>query len=349
MLPSLTPIMSLPLGWKLVDVLSGSNTVTLSPLRLPGDLLIVQTCSIGRGGNSFPSWPGASVITAYSASNSVNGNFIPYHGRWWHAYRISTAGDVGSFNVPGSSSRMWYSLCLRYSVPLINLKSRSSSGSTSTTNYVWTVPAYAASPRDATIIVGGSIGTVGNASFTYDPVHDVVGQWGYAIAGYGLRTSEVRITGPGVQTIFNGGVSGAAKSMARLTFSTVGDGLPAYYSATITAGSSLLVGVSPTTYRIGYQSPGLGDISSPSGPLTMLFFTATGSNPDNGISREIGFSGNQVAALAGKSVYVDGVRYPFQNDWAHNTSPYSYTRGVWGGESTGPLLVNGGSYYIEIK
>lgn len=60
-----------------------------------------------------------------------------------------------------------------------------------------------------------------------------------------------------------------------------------------------------------------------------------------------GFGGDALAALAGKSVWVSGIEYPFDDiDWTYD-GDLDATLGVWG---TGtPALVPGLTYFCEVK
>jgi hypothetical protein len=61
----------------------------------------------------------------------------------------------------------------------------------------------------------------------------------------------------------------------------------------------------------------------------------------------IGFTGDQMAVLAGKTVWVDGVEYPFDNDWEYDEGEDA-TAGQWldGGPS---LPVRPELYAVKIK
>lgn len=65
----------------------------------------------------------------------------------------------------------------------------------------------------------------------------------------------------------------------------------------------------------------------------------------SGGSDEVVFSGDATAALAGLTVWVNGVEYPFDGpDWEFDGE---FTAASW--VSAGPTFVNGVAYSIEIK
>lgn len=111
------------------------------------------------------------------------------------------------------------------------------------------------------------------------------------------------------------------------------------YSFTMTAGDSG-VGV------LGYNSDEdlievgpFGSINAEPVPGADLLLLISGLSA-------IFFSGNQVALLAGKTVWVDGVEYPFDgSDWAYDEG--GFTGGEW--VTGGPTFVNAGVYFVEIK
>lgn len=112
------------------------------------------------------------------------------------------------------------------------------------------------------------------------------------------------------------------------------------YSFTMTAGDyqGIIQGYGP-----GFEIGSIDAEPIPGHPLLGIFlwgssFWATA------------FTGNCLELVAGKTVWVDGVNYPFDSyDWVYDADgPYGdATIGEWA--SAGPTFVNQGVYFIEIK
>lgn len=109
------------------------------------------------------------------------------------------------------------------------------------------------------------------------------------------------------------------------------------YSFTMTAGDLV---ATVQGYSDGSVSSAFGSIDAEPIPATDLQFLISG-----GAGNAIQFAGDQTALLAGKTVWVDGVEYPFTTDWSYDGS--SSTAAEW--TSGGPTFVNTVVYFVEIK
>lgn len=112
------------------------------------------------------------------------------------------------------------------------------------------------------------------------------------------------------------------------------------YSFNMTAGdfSGVIQGYADAT------SVNIGSIDAE--PITgeTLQFLLTGS-AGNGIS----FHGDVTASVSGKSVWVDGVQYPFDlADWNYD-SENDVTGAGWNAGPGAPVFANTQSYFVEIK
>lgn len=79
-------------------------------------------------------------------------------------------------------------------------------------------------------------------------------------------------------------------------------------------------------------------------PLPGTTLTVLSSAP--GIFGVVGFPGDETATLAGKTIWVDGVVYPFDDDWAYDSGNDS-TTASWA--AAVPVFVVDQTYFIEIK
>lgn len=105
----------------------------------------------------------------------------------------------------------------------------------------------------------------------------------------------------------------------------------AAFSCTMTAGT--------LGHLYGYYAGVFGSISNEPVPGAELAAIMT-----NGSAGQIFFYGDWVSTLAGLSVWVDGVEYPFDDhDWTYTSA----TEAGW--SSAGPTFVDGLSYLIEFK
>lgn len=87
---------------------------------------------------------------------------------------------------------------------------------------------------------------------------------------------------------------------------------------------------------------GFGSINTEpfAGETLNLLISGSGSNG-------IAFAGDLTAMLAGLTVWVDGVEYPFDGqDWAYDSGE-DQTTGAW--DVAGPVFANTVTYFVEIK
>jgi hypothetical protein len=63
---------------------------------------------------------------------------------------------------------------------------------------------------------------------------------------------------------------------------------------------------------------------------------------------EIVFDGDVTAIVAGLTVWVDSVEYPFDTDWVYDGGN-DWTIAQWASSSTAPPFVNTNMYFVEIK
>lgn len=113
---------------------------------------------------------------------------------------------------------------------------------------------------------------------------------------------------------------------------------PAAFSCSMTAGnfSGAVFG-----YSNGTGIPAFGSIDQQPIPGETLNLLA--GPPLSGIQ----FAGDVTSSVAGLSVWVDGVEYPFDSqDWTH-VMPANVTTGSW--TSGAPTFANAVTYFIEIK
>jgi hypothetical protein len=64
-------------------------------------------------------------------------------------------------------------------------------------------------------------------------------------------------------------------------------------------------------------------------------------------SAVICFEGDVTAMLAGRTAWIDGVEYPFTQDWQYGEEDGNYTIAGW--DTGKPVFVAGSSYFVEIK
>lgn len=64
-------------------------------------------------------------------------------------------------------------------------------------------------------------------------------------------------------------------------------------------------------------------------------------------SAVICFEGDVTAMLAGRTAWIDGVEYPFTQDWQYGEEDGNYTIAEW--DTGKPVFVAGSSYFVEIK
>lgn len=117
-----------------------------------------------------------------------------------------------------------------------------------------------------------------------------------------------------------------------------GDGTEAY-TFNLTAGDG------PSSVFQGYSSGAFGgafgsiDAEPIAGHTLVAIIDALGSI--------IAFSGDCTADVAGKTVWVDSVQYPFENDWSYD-GDNDITVADWSGGSP-PDFTNTVEYFVEIK
>lgn len=140
--------------------------------------------------------------------------------------------------------------------------------------------------------------------------------------------------------------SAAAQSLTLTGAGTGASGtpLPSSYSFTMTAGDYATV---IQGYNIDDSSglPVMGSIDAEPIPGHVLGVLYTSSSQQGMIV----FVGDVTALVSGKTVWVDGVEYPFDSSGWQSTGGDggSITAAPW--NTAGPVFVGGVSYFIEIK